>query len=667
MQDSHQSDAYLLCQVMDTSPWAAATVGLSNYSGFGKLDETKREIRLLTISGDSTINMTGEAIKCFLHRVPLEDANPFYALSYVWGDVGKTAPICLDGEAIHVRHNLWLFLQALRNHFCASSSGGPSQTKTIRVWLDYVCINQEDGAERNFQVSMMGDIFQSADAVYSWLGPPTTESDRVLSCIDAIKNLRAQNRTWASISKEKQGELETIQDVVQRSYWTRLWIKQEVILAKDVWFFCGDRVTNWKDMQFGISLASGSSRKPLRQRNSVERNQASETGRQNVNSLLQSRSNTWTKASLSQLVAKFRNAGCQDGRDRIYGLLSLVDDETSNAIKVDYEKPLLQVLLETYALWTGENVQTLTALGLGTSPVFQYESFCAQILSLLSNEDLQSLWVSQTQRQKILTKVLFRTLPPRAAEIDVIGTMDHDKVVPYNDISSLKPGPRGMVTQIQLQGLRQFVYTWDVPHSGDLVANLGSHVFFFRYHFPDKADAVHHRGYTYIAAKGMAVNTVANGSSLRSLQLPNPCQWLQEQLEDAGFEWVGSKDAVFDDQGRPHSEAQYHRRVILCNGAAVVTLLREARQYVGPDGPLQHEGRFPGSDFDISVGPRDEKDTDGLYWSPWQFGLEYRTLQPCKFCKTEGMMPPRSRLQQIKKRQTAADTGESSCSCTWTR
>ena len=103
-----------------------------------------------------------------LHIVSLVDFPDFTALSYVWGEyalVSGTSTLTLrnnHGEpfVLDITPNCRDGLRAIRRRF------GP-----IRIWVDAVCINQNDNAEKAFQVPLMGDIYTLATMVYVWLGP----------------------------------------------------------------------------------------------------------------------------------------------------------------------------------------------------------------------------------------------------------------------------------------------------------------------------------------------------------------------------------------------------------------------------------------------------------------------------------------------------------------
>ncbi|KAF2432949.1 hypothetical protein EJ08DRAFT_552229, partial [Tothia fuscella] len=101
-----------------------------------------------------------EDISCNLHTVSLDDTNPIYeALSYVWGDPKRTLPVLLNGHTFEVTTSLESALRRLRH---------PTSTRTI--WVDALCINQKNDAERTEQVKLMRYIYSQTQEVLIWLG-----------------------------------------------------------------------------------------------------------------------------------------------------------------------------------------------------------------------------------------------------------------------------------------------------------------------------------------------------------------------------------------------------------------------------------------------------------------------------------------------------------------
>jgi hypothetical protein len=100
------------------------------------LDISRLEIRVLTLLPDAK----SAPIACELNHVATnKGSRPSYkALSYTWGSPEIKNTISLQGTRVQVRENLW---QALY-HFRQTDA-------PLHIWIDAVCINQDDIPERN--------------------------------------------------------------------------------------------------------------------------------------------------------------------------------------------------------------------------------------------------------------------------------------------------------------------------------------------------------------------------------------------------------------------------------------------------------------------------------------------------------------------------------------
>ncbi|CZR62116.1 uncharacterized protein PAC_12013 [Phialocephala subalpina] len=123
------------------------------------LDTSKAQIRLLHLQ--PPLDSEPDAIVCTLSVAdPDDDDCKYEALSYEWGDSRSTSlSIMLDGTHFLVRENLWWALWHLR-----------LETEDRILWIDALCINQENGNERNHQVKQMAQVYSKAASVVAWIG-----------------------------------------------------------------------------------------------------------------------------------------------------------------------------------------------------------------------------------------------------------------------------------------------------------------------------------------------------------------------------------------------------------------------------------------------------------------------------------------------------------------
>jgi Heterokaryon incompatibility protein (HET) len=103
--------------------------------------------------------------------IALESQNrPRYdCLSYVWGYDAGDRPINLEGQEVLVTQNCEAALRQLRN-----------KSRSIRIWIDALCINQQNISERNQQVRMMEEIYRKAKHVRIWLNAPESGTWRLI-------------------------------------------------------------------------------------------------------------------------------------------------------------------------------------------------------------------------------------------------------------------------------------------------------------------------------------------------------------------------------------------------------------------------------------------------------------------------------------------------------
>ncbi|PMD32074.1 HET-domain-containing protein [Hyaloscypha variabilis F] len=193
-------------------------------------------IRLLKLWADSD----NEILVCELEQHSLSDAPAFQALSYVWGppEPEGLAGIYVDNDSsfenctLPIRSSLQAALYRLR-----------LEDNDRYLWIDAICINQYDHAEKSLQVPMMGKIYHSARSVIIWLGEEAEDSDLALSFIPRVTNLaqfdyiikdQSSKREWYALSR-----------LMNRPWFSRRWVVQELAFAKEAKLLCGSGELEW--------------------------------------------------------------------------------------------------------------------------------------------------------------------------------------------------------------------------------------------------------------------------------------------------------------------------------------------------------------------------------------------------------------------------------------
>lgn len=200
-------------------------------------------------------------LQCSLHVADL-DASPVYdALSYTWGDprpplyqsIGshewqKRRPVRCDGEIIYVTTNLFHGLQRLRG-----LRQGSSTTQTRYIWIDALCINQANSAERSAQVAMMDEIYTSARGVIAWLGKDDLHTEpaiRLINYLSSIPEGDCPRFRGLPLSQAHPGipesDWKALVAFFRRSYFCRAWVVQELVLAPQIVLFCGTFTIMWQ-------------------------------------------------------------------------------------------------------------------------------------------------------------------------------------------------------------------------------------------------------------------------------------------------------------------------------------------------------------------------------------------------------------------------------------
>ena len=317
------------------------------------IDPSQPHFRLVKLfKGESE-----DPIRCWLFHSPINEIRAgitFEALSYTWGSDKKTQEISLNECCMPVTENLHEALHYLR-----------STTLDRILWIDAICIDQGNSKERLHQVTYMGDIYKAADSVIIWLGPAADNSDSLFRCLqqvcegvtDSSDDLRQTLRfriehdpeIWQQ--KEKQTEVKgttlsrtyskdeakmTLTSILQRSWFYRIWILQEIANARDAVVHCGSESISSKVFSILPAILGVHTDEHIRavldlmpgpDREILWRNQ---------------------QRDLRTVLIKFSRCQATDLRDMVYALLALSSDTNdTRCVKADYTKPLEGVLKDT--------------------------------------------------------------------------------------------------------------------------------------------------------------------------------------------------------------------------------------------------------------------------------------------------------------------------------
>jgi len=166
-------------------------------------------IRLLRLLPDEYKTAPLQCKLCDYSLQKLDRTHLYEALSYVWGSKYKFQSISIDEHDLPVTANLHAALLRLRD-----------RTFERIIWVDAVCINQENLEERKQQVRLMAKIYSKAHRVIVWLGKNELDIERALEDI----RLAADDE---STKHSKEINLEAILKLLQQPWFQRIWVREQ--------------------------------------------------------------------------------------------------------------------------------------------------------------------------------------------------------------------------------------------------------------------------------------------------------------------------------------------------------------------------------------------------------------------------------------------------------
>ena len=289
-------------------------------------------IRLIHVN----VGVRNDGLSIQIHEnVSLENAPVYEALSYAWGESRKTGSISCGSESIAVTQNLATALVQIRN---------PDKIRIL--WIDQICINQDDVDERNKQVALMGRIYSKAENVVVWLGDGDLDdgmafdfAPRLLSYLPPLsaghgvtrQGLVArhalpyiQSPGWIALSR-----------IFSRPYFRRSWIIQEVALARRAAVHCGPYVIDWD------VLATASSYQ-MAQATDAENAHDAHDAVAAITEL--NRHDHGRGNNLVDALFMSYHFSCTDPRDKVFAMLGLAQ---TLGLKPDYNSSVEDVYLRT--------------------------------------------------------------------------------------------------------------------------------------------------------------------------------------------------------------------------------------------------------------------------------------------------------------------------------
>jgi len=324
---------------------------------------------------------TNERLHGMIFHTPYDSKKDYQSLSYVWGSDRRTHEIVTADGIVNITKSLSNALHGLRR-----------KDKAITLWVDALCINQEDNNEKEQQIRLLPQIFQNSTFTYAFLdgakkfegaiemlmqirvkaaleeqrkalvkdyeesqsdledGHELTEKpdakensgdDHVMIGMQWPKDLRTVPVSWKDrcIPLESDSIWSSVEALFGLPWFRRVWIVQEIVASPNVQVICGKREIDWSDLHCAVEIID----------RQLQLNELSSLNMSLEPFLALAAQREWEarqyRWSLIMLLEHFRYAESTLSRDRLFALLGLASDANEPAFAPDYSCSFEEVVL----------------------------------------------------------------------------------------------------------------------------------------------------------------------------------------------------------------------------------------------------------------------------------------------------------------------------------
>ncbi|KAJ2893344.1 Heterokaryon incompatibility protein 6 like [Zalerion maritima] len=360
-----------------------------------------------SLEGDSTIRLLemspattdSKLFGKLIHAQFDNEVTRYNCLSYAWGDPNFTEKIWLGAnQFIPITNSLHLTLTNIGSttDWSFTAVEDPKDAK-IPIWVDAICINQEDIDEQSQQVRMMYSIYARAQFVFMHLGHGQDGDERIREiCATIGRGFQAYDQDTAGrlnpepiecgtygLPPEDAPEWKILRRVAQLPYFTRVWVIQEVVAAKRHVAFLGSTAFDIGLLVFA-SLNVWRHQLPVFFREANKRLYSENTSTLGSLGVLDTETAHPTMGTrgvlqlriifalrgfmaggrdvrLIEILYQCRDADATDPRDRIFALVGLSQDKYAPDLQADYRETVEEVYMRVakYAIQTGDGPRVL--------------------------------------------------------------------------------------------------------------------------------------------------------------------------------------------------------------------------------------------------------------------------------------------------------------------
>jgi hypothetical protein len=205
--------------------------------------EGRKTIRLLRINQ----GQLSERIQCRLEDVQLGTSVAYEAVSYVWGNSKREKSILVDDGILPITKSSYDIIHRRR-----------SMWRDQLIWIDHVCINQDDMVEKASQVELMEDIYKGATRVIAFLGH-STNAHLVQSLFAKLHfkkeglGMSAESIKAQNLGASKNPQWSALAEFFGNQWFRRIWIIQEAAFAEELHLFYGNICMDWEYVSRAVS------------------------------------------------------------------------------------------------------------------------------------------------------------------------------------------------------------------------------------------------------------------------------------------------------------------------------------------------------------------------------------------------------------------------------
>ncbi|RYP48229.1 hypothetical protein DL768_005836 [Monosporascus sp. mg162] len=348
-------------------------------------------------------------IRCQLFDYPIQKTGErtclYEALSYFWGGSDKLYSVSIGERCLPVTANLYAALLRLRDRFIGRV-----------IWVDAICINQEDKEERGQQVRSMAEIYCKANRVLVWLGEARADDHHTLKAIPGAAGDQFPKSSGNETSRE------AVLALLKRPWFRRIWVLQEVAAARHLRIICGSTEVDGYAFHLGLEAYLGL-RNPILPvtyliKHSIFRPKyrIDPSGRVSLDI-----------RPLSELIDMYHAHEATERHDKVFALLGMSSDDPSAAaaagLSPDYDIPWAELLRRLVKFFLGGQV-SVYALPNGETAIIESKG-C--VLGRVSSVDGQRVGITPTDTSRDLWLQKEWSLQPSAKSIradDVVCLLD---------------------------------------------------------------------------------------------------------------------------------------------------------------------------------------------------------------------------------------------------